>query len=415
MANIILKESLSIEDKVILMQEDARFDVADAEVPGPRGKQFETGMPDLSLFQDIRSRKAPPAVPKVFLAGTCVFNCAYCSCRASHERERYCLAPRELAELAVQQAREKTQGVFISSAIYKNANYTEELIIETLRIIRKELYYEGYVHAKIMPGTDPLLIEQVGRYADRLSVNIEVASSQGYHRVAKQKNKENILTPMKQIRDLIQSYQQSGTLWRPKFATSQTTQLMAGSTEETDRRIMVLSHALYQKYKMKRVYYTAFQYQNPAKGYEELPLTSTPVWRVRRLYQADRLMELYGYTPDEITPEEAPDLQEELDPKIGWALRNLHLFPMEVNKAEYEQLLRIPGIGIVYAKKIIRARKYCILTHEILKEMGVSLKRSKYFITCNGKYAGDGGIDNPRQLYRILSEKSPEKETERLS
>lgn len=396
--------SLSIEEKMALMQEDARYDVADPQLSYGLEQPEQEVLPDPSMFGDIHSGKTPPKVPKVFLSNQCTFNCAYCGCRASRDtNSRYCNTPREMAELSLRTAKSNGHGVFITSAIYKNANYTQELIIETLRILRKELLYDGYVHAKVMPGTDPALIAKAGQYADRLSVNIEVARNIGYERVAKQKNKENILTPMQQISDLVRNARQYKSYSNPVKARSQTTQLMAGSTEESDRTIMNLSGALYKKYGLSRVYYTAFHYEDPAKGYD-IPFTTTPVWRVRRLYQADRLMQLYGFSYDEVTPEEAPDLTEELDPKISWALRNIHLFPIEVNTADYEQLLRIPGIGLTYAQKIIRARRYGTVTHQSLRKIGVALKKSSYFLTCNGRYEGGSLITQPELLRQMFSE-----------
>lgn len=397
---------LSLQDKLIQMQEDAMYDVADAQLSYGSDQSEQDVIPDPSMFADIHSKQTPPKVPKVFLSNQCSFNCAYCGCRASRDTNtRYCNSPREMAELSLKQAKDNGHGIFITSAIYKNANYTEELIIETLRILRKELFYDGYIHAKIMPGTDPILIEKAGQYANRLSVNIEVARNVGYERVAKQKNKENILVPMQQISNLVRNAKQYKSFGNPVLAKSQTTQLMAGSTEESDRTIMTLSTALYKKYNLSRVYYTAFHYENPAKGYE-LPFTSTPLWRVRRLYQADRLMQLYGFTSDEVTPEEAPNLTEDMDPKISWAIRNIHLFPIEVNTADYELLLRIPGIGLTYAQKIIRARRYGTITHQTLRKLGVALKKSSYFLTCNGKYEGSTLISRPDLLRQMFSEKA---------
>lgn len=404
MIQIFQENKMTPADKLIRMQMDARYDVADPELSFDTTKSEDDYIPDPSIFHNIHSKQAPPKVPKVFLSNHCSFNCAYCGCRASRETSRYCNNPREMAELAINQAKDNGHGVFITSAIYKNADYTEELIIETLRIMREELYYNGYIHAKIMPGTDPLLIEMAGRYANRLSVNIEVAKNVGYEKIAKQKNKENILTPMQQISNLVQFSRQYKSR-TPILAKSQTTQLMAGSTDETDRTIMTLSKALYKKYKLSRVYYTAFQYRDEAKGYD-LPFVSTPLWRVKRLYQADRLQELYGFSPDEITPEQAPNLMEELDPKLSWAIRNIHLFPIDVNKADYEQLLRIPGIGLTYAQRIIKARRYGAITHQTLRKMGVSLKKSTFFLTCNGKYEGGGVINQPELLCEILKERN---------
>ncbi len=397
MANVILHNAVTPEEKFDLMREDARFDVADVE------SVQNYSIPEAGWFRRIRSPKAPPTVPKVFLSNHCTFNCAYCGCRVSNEQKRrYCNSPRELAELSVQAAKENGHGVFLTSAIYRNADYTEELIVETLRIMRQELFYKGYIHAKVMPGTDPVLIEQAGRYANRLSVNIEVARSEGYEKIAKQKNKANILTPMGQISQLIQAAQTKRHGATAHFATSQTTQLMAGSTQETDRTILQLSKALYRKYQLKRVYYTAFQYEYPANGYDLAPV-STPQWRVYRLYQADRLLQLYGFSPDELTPEEDPNLREDWDPKVRWAIRNLSLFPVEVNTADAEMLLRVPGIGLVSLQKILEARKQCKLTHSVLRQMGVSLKRSVYFITCNGTYLGGNFPDKPESVCSLFA------------
>ncbi len=404
MVYISKDHSLSLQDKLLLMQEDSRYDVADPQLFYNTADSEQECIPDPSMFEDIHARQAPPKVPKLFLSNQCSFNCAYCGCRASRDTySRYCNSPREMAELALSQAKSNGHGIFLTSAIYQNANRTEELIIETLRILRKELFYEGYIHAKVMPGTDPALIEKAGRYANRLSVNIEVAQNCGYERIAKQKNKENILVPMQQISSLIRNSRQYKSYGNPILAKSQTTQLMAGSTQETDRTIMTLSKALYKKFNLSRVYYTAFHYTNPAKGYD-IPYTTTPLWRVKRLYQADRLMQLYDFTPEDITPEDEPSLTPELDPKMSWAIRNIHLFPIEVNTADYEELLRIPGIGLTYAQKIIRARRYGSISHNTLRKIGVALKKSTYFITCNGKYEGGSLITNPELLRQAFRE-----------
>lgn len=383
MSNIIIPKQLTIEEKFNLMNEDGKYEVAsdrDAEQTA------------VFCANDITAPKNPPKVPKIFLSGSCIFNCAYCGCRCSREdKTGYCNTPKELAEMAVLSAKQNGHGIFVSSAIYKNADYTQELLAESVRIMREDIGYKGYIHAKVMPGADPLLIQKTGMYASRLSVNIEVAQSSGYERIAKQKNRSNILTPMRNISEQILT----AKFDQRKFATTQTTQLMAGSTNEDDRTIMTLAEALYNKYRLKRVYYTAFQYRHSAKGYEneDLSYTSTPYWRMARLYQADRLIQLYGFSPDDVTPEVYPNLESDLDPKAAWALRHLDMYPVEVNKADYETLIRIPGIGITYAKKIIQARKHCVITHDVLKKMRVSLKRSKYFITCDGIYQGGNVLD----------------------
>ena len=385
MANLIIKQTMGLTEKINLMQRDALFDVSDGNA---------IYVPDLaSIKNEIKSTSTLPPLPKMMLSNDCIFNCAYCVLRAGRDNnDRYTNSPREMAEMSVKVANASRQGVFISSAVCRNANYTGELILETLKIIRHEHRYTGFIHAKVMPGTDPELIYKTSFYANRMSVNIEVAKSEGYAQIARNKSKEKIIPPMRQICDLIKmgrDYRSANYRHSPFAASSQATQLMAGSTNEKDYEILRLSHALYKKYEMKRVYYTPFHYTWDAKGYNDLPQTATPVWRMKRLYQADRLMEIYGFAPEEIAPESAPNLMYEFDPKAAWAIRNIHLYPVEVNKADYEMLIRIPGIGTTYAKRIIKARKFSIITHDVLKKLGVSLKRSQHFIECNGVFIGE--------------------------
>lgn len=395
MANLILPPSLDGSDKIRLLRDAAADDIADAN---------ELTHDELADLEAIRAPKSPPTVPKLGISNDCIFNCSYCSCRAGLEcRQRYTATPREMAEIAVQAAKSNpTLGVFLTSGICKNADYTEELIVETLRIMRRDLRYTGYIHAKIMPGADPDLIEQAGWLADRLSVNIELPHSDGYSVIAKQKNKTNILTPMeaisRKIRDHTGEFNASGR----RFARSgQTTQMIVGAMKENDRTTMTLSGALYRKYRLRRVYYSPFHL--PRTHFDFFPEKNTPSWRTRRLYQADRLMQLYGFTVEDLLPENAPNLPYDLDPKAAWALRHLDQFPVEVNTADYETLLRVPGIGVTYAKRIIQARRLHTLTHELLRKIGVSLKRSRYFITCNGKYTGGRLLDSP-SLRPVISD-----------
>jgi len=398
MTNIIFSNPITPTDKLKQMQQDAFFDVIDDNNPG---------IPDLSFIKkEIKSKPTPPKVPKMFMSNECIFNCAYCGCRSSLDKPRYTSDPKELAKLSVDEAVKNGHGVFISSGIHKNPDYTEELIIATIKSIRNDFGYKGYVHAKIMPGTSPELIRQAGLYANRIDVNIEVAKSEGYKQIAKHKNKKNILTPMGLIAQYIRAASEEKRLYRhaPFFATSQTTQLMAGSTNETDYEILRLSKALYKKYSLARVYYSPYYCMHQSKGYSDLPQIATPEWRMKRLYQADRLMQLYGFTPEEIAPESESFLSADLDPKAAWALRHMHMFPVEVNIADYENLLRIPGIGTTYAKRIVKARRYCKITHDVLKQLGVSLKRSTHFLTCNGKFQGvqSDGLDTYREILKTM-------------
>jgi len=400
--NYIIKHELSPSDKLNIMYADAFYDVADSE--------REAADIAVASAMQIKAAKAPPKVPKVFLSNNCSFNCAYCGCRCTHDKEKYCFAPKELAQISVDAAKRTGQGIFVTSAVYKNADYTQELIIETVKSIRNDCGYLGYLHAKVMPGADPALIRETGLFANRLSVNIEVARSEGYQMIARQKNKSNILAPMRQISDYIAGARAE----RAKFAASQTTQLMAGSTGEDDRTILTLSSAMYKKYRLKRVYYTPFKYEHPAIGYDNLSAVRTPQWRMRRLYQADRLMELYGFAPEEITPPEYTYLEQDLDPKAAWALRHLDIYPVELNTAGYETLLRIPGIGTTFAKRIIEARKICGLTFETVKRMRVPMDKSGKFFTCGGLYMG-GLTDNVRAMRAALADPAESAGVEQLS
>ncbi|HQM39149.1 MAG TPA: biotin synthase [Clostridia bacterium] len=379
MTGLIFKNEYSYSEKIQQMQNDAIYDI---------GFDSDTQNAGLKAANKILCTNKRMTSHKLFLSNNCVFNCAYCGCRCQKEKDyAYTFTPKELAKLAVEQAKIHKQGIFISSAIYKNADYTQELISKTLKIMRNDLGYKGFIHAKVMPGADPIVIHETGLYANRLSVNIEVAKSSGYEKIAKQKNKNNIINPMTEIYEQIQEHSKNNNI----FATSQTTQLMAGSTNEDDRTIMRLSTALYKKFNLKRIYYTAFTYKEQAKGYEEeqLPIIRVPHWRMVRLYQADRLTQLYGFCFNDVTPESNPFLNEDIDPKAAWALRNMDIFPIEVNKVDFNTLIRVPGIGLVYAKKIIEARRYCKITHNMMRRMKIPMDKCSYFITCNGKFEKD--------------------------
>jgi len=390
MSNIIISKELSAAEKISLMREDATHDIADNDL-------VAIGQ----SISNIKSKPSPPTVPKVFVSNDCSFNCAYCGCRVSKDKRRYTHKAEEIADLALASANDC--GVFITSAICKNPDYTEELIIDTLKVIRQKRRYGGYVHAKIMPGADPLLIKQLGFLADRVSVNIELPHSDGYKILAKQKTRDNILSPMIAVNDFIselnpqkgiKARSETGRVFAP---AGQTTQMMIGAMGETDRTITVLADSLYKKFDLRRVYYSPFD-ASAQGGYK------TPKWRGRRLYQADRLVKLYGMSPDEILPENSPDLDFDIDPKAAYALRNIAMFPVEINAADYETLLRIPGIGIISAKKIIAARKVARLTYDNLKYMHVALSKSKYFITCNGKYYGGAMLENPHLRKKLWAD-----------
>jgi len=402
MTNLIFRQNLSIQETIAQMQESAAFDIGE-------GDRMANGdyAGVIPLISNIKAKAAAPTAPKVFVSNDCVFNCEYCNCRISQDKSRYTNSPKAVADISMKMAKEDNCGVFITSAIYRNADYTEELILETLKEIRYGHGYKGYVHAKIMPGVDPLLIRQVGFLADRVSVNIEFTHSDAYKILAKQKNKNNILSPMAYVRNLHKEInpkrglKERSELGRTFAPAGQTTQMMVGAMNETDRTIAVLAESLYKKYEMKRVYYSPF---GPPYESEKFSNKKTPQWRGRRLYQADRLMAIYGMTAEEILPESAPFLDFDVDPKASYALRNIGMFPVEVNTADYEMLIRVPGIGTTSAQKIVVARKHTKITHDLLKKMRVSLKKSIYFITCNGKYYGGGLLGKDHLRNRLWAD-----------
>ncbi|MCL2708047.1 MAG: putative DNA modification/repair radical SAM protein [Defluviitaleaceae bacterium] len=390
MHGVIIPKSPDRDELYKMMQENASHDVADGEAPAY----------DCGAYARKRTG-SPPKVPKVFVTNNCVFDCQYCGMRRSVEKRcRYVNEPREIAEIAVREANKNGHGVFISSSVFRTPDYTEELIVETLKIIRRVLCYNGYVHAKIMPGADPRLIEQAGWLADRLSVNIELSRSGGYQAIAKEKNKRDILAPMSFICKKINENKQSKNRSAFKaFARSgQTTQVMAGAMGEDDRELITLAEALYKKFALRRVYYSAFCV--PSHKPDCLPVKPTPFWRMRRLYQADRLLQLYGFPASDLFTDESAFLERDIDPKAVWALRNLSIYPVEIQSADYKTLLRVPGLGVESANKIINERKNHRVSHSDLKKMGVWMNRARYFITCCGKYDGifDAGEDDPFHL-----------------
>ena len=318
---------------------------------------------------------------KVLLTNFCIYDCAYCINRQSNDIERAAFAPRELAGITINfYKRNYIEGLFLSSGIIHNEDHTMELILRTLRILRYEYKFNGYIHVKLIPGSDALLIEEVVKLASRVSSNIELPSDASLKLLAPNKTKEKVLQPLKLARDI--------SLERSKKPIGMSTQLIVGASPESDRDILKLSSVLYDKALLKRVYYSAYI---PVNDDKQLPsiINKPPLLREHRLYQADWLIRFYGFEYDEIVTELTPNLDEELDPKTFWALKNMQLFPIEINKASKEELIRIPGIGVRSAYKIIKARRFKRLKLEDLKALRVSIKRAKYFILCDGHFQKD--------------------------
>ncbi len=325
---------------------------------------------------------------KVLFTNYCINDCKYCLCRHSNDVPRASFEPRELADLFINfYRRNYVEGLFLSSGIIKNPDYTAEKLLETVTILRREYFFNGYIHVKCIPGASPELIQALGLLADRMSVNIELPSEKSLSILAPQKDKEKITKPMAQIQNGIAQRKNEIKQFKnvPSFVPAgQSTQMIIGATPDSDYQIIRLSEALYKKYGLKRVFYSAYV---PVGNHPLLPKNiKPPLLREHRLYQADWLIRFYGFKADEILNEENSHLDPLLDPKAYWAINHLELFPVEVNSAPYEILLRVPGIGVYSAKRIVNARREANLTFDDLKKMRVQLKNSVYFITCGGKY-----------------------------
>jgi len=348
---------------------------------------------------------------KVLFTNKCIYDCAYCLNRRSNDIPRAEFTPDELADLTIEfYRRNYIEGLFLSSAIIKNPDYTMELMINVLKLLRQKYRFFGYIHVKVIPGASEQLVQSIGNLADRISVNIELPTEQSLNVLAPQKTKKAIITPMKYIsntRDII-VHERKKSKNIPKFVPAgQTTQMIVGATADSDLQIMKLTQGLYDKFSLKRVYYSAYV---PVGTHPSLPtlLQKPPLLREHRLYQADWLLRFYGFRADEILDEFNPNLSAELDPKCAWAVRNPHLFPVDVNSAPYEMLLRVPGIGVLSAKRIMTARKHTRLTYDNLKKIGVVLKRAKYFIITYGEWKDSNLLQfSPASVTTKLLEKQP--------
>ena len=343
---------------------------------------------------------------KILLSNDCVFDCKYCPNRRGADVPRAQATPEEIAELTMEfYRRNYIEGLFLSSAVYKNPNYTMELLLRTVRLLREVYRFNGYIHLKGIPHADELLTKEAARYADRMSYNLELPSEQSLKLLAPQKTKASVLTPM----GVLQSgREEAAALCRAKtgktehkgrgkfLPAGQTTQMIVGASPETDGKILRLSESLYRKFSLKRVYFSSYV---PVVKDPLLPTVTTGLLREHRLYQADWLLRFYGFDSTEIVGE-GENLATEYDPKCAWALRNMHLFPVEVNRADVETLLRVPGIGAKGAYKIVAARRFAALTFTDLQKMRIVLKRARHFITCNGRFYG---IENEERLRTALA------------
>lgn len=325
---------------------------------------------------------------KVLMSNVCAYDCAYCVNRRSNDTPRASFTPRELADLTMQfYRRNYIEGLFLSSAVVKNPDFTCEQMLRVLTLLREEYRFGGYIHVKAIPGADPRLVEALGLLADRMSVNIELPSQQSLRLLAPQKDRDGILKPMGQISQGIAERKSDLVRYsraRRFVPAGQSTQMIIGATPDTDYQILGLTAGLYKKYALKRVFFSAYM---PVVEGKNLPALGTrpPLLREHRLYQADWLLRFYRFDVNEIIDEKHPNLNPLIDPKCNWALRHPEHFPVEVNRAPYDLLLRVPGIGVRSAGRIVKARKVHSLDFDALKRIGVVLKRAQYFVTCQGR------------------------------
>ncbi len=325
---------------------------------------------------------------KILFTNECIFNCAYCLNNRDSDVPRASFTPEEICSITLEfYRRNYIEGLFLSSGILRSPDYTMELIYQTLYKLRNEYHFNGYIHVKAIPGADPLLVEKTGFLTDRMSINLELPTADSLKHLAPCKSRNTILKPMRQIQNRITDNKQELTVYRkaPRFVPAgQSTQMIIGATSENDYQIMSVAENLYQKFALKRVFYSAFVNVNHNSLLPVLP-GGPPLLREHRLYQADWLLRYYHFEVSELLSEDRPDFNIFLDPKCDWALRHLERFPVEINHASYQTLLRVPGIGYKSAERIVKARRRNRLNFDDLKKIGVVLKRALYFITCSGK------------------------------
>ena len=385
-----LTQGLSVMDKLNILSDAAKYDVA-CTSSGVDRKGDGRGMGNTLAGGICHSFAADGrciSLLKILFTNECIYNCKYCINRVTNDVPRASFTPEEICELTMNfYKRNYIEGLFLSSGILKNPTYTMELMYKAIDMLRNVHHFQGYIHVKAIPGADERIIEKMGMIVDRMSINLELPTAEGLREIAPNKSRKTILKPMRQIQTGIAANKNELTLYRhaPKFVPAgQSTQMVIGATPENDYQIVSVAENLYQKFDLKRVFYSAFMNVNQDK---DLPATleGPPLLREHRLYQADWLMRFYGFRANELLTEDRPNFNTLFDPKCDWALKHLEFFPVEINRADKRILLRVPGIGVKSAERIVMARRHANLTFDDLKKMGVVLKRALYFITCSGR------------------------------
>lgn len=385
---------MELEEKLAVLADAAKYDVS-CSSSGSRRRNTPGGTGNASWAGICHSWAADGrciSLLKILMTNACIYDCEYCVNRRSHDTPRAMLSVEEIVRVTMAfYRRNYIEGLFLSSGIIRSPDYTTELLLQVARTLRERERFNGYIHMKAIPGTDARLLEQLGRYADRMSVNMELPSERSLRLLAPQKSRQAILSPMKFIHDrLTEAEEEKRARRKPALfvPAGQTTQLIVGASGESDRQILRLTEGLYRAVGLKRVYYSAYV---PVMQGAHLPvIAQPPLLRENRLYQADWLIRKYQFTAEELLPETAPDFDLELDPKACWALRHRGLFPVEVNRAPYEMLLRVPGIGVQSAIRIVKLRRYGWLSADSLRRVGLVWKWARHFLTVKGRYYGGG-------------------------
>lgn len=404
-------------EKLTTLAESAKYDVSCSSSgttrknkPGTLGSAHGWGICH-SFTEDGRC----VSLLKIMLTNHCIYDCAYCINRRSNDIKRATFTVNELVELTIEfYRRNYIEGLFLSSGVIKNPDYTMERMVQVVKDLRTIHRYNGYIHMKSIPGSSQELVNEAGLYADRMSVNIEIPTEQNLKLLAPEKDHISVFQPMRFIQQGMLQSAEDRKRYRhaPRFVPAgQSTQMIVGATSETDNQILKLSSALYKRPSMKRVYYSGFI---PVNSYDtRLPaLKQAPLVRENRLYQADWLMRFYGFNANEIVDDSYPNLDLEIDPKLAWALRHPEFFPVDLNKADYALILRVPGIGVKSAKQIVASRRYSRITTSVLKKMGIVLKKAQYFITCNELPIHTVNEVKPEYVRKILTQKKGKKETD---
>ena len=411
---MIIQHNLELGEKLRILADAAKYDVS-CTSSGADRRNDGTGLGNAVSSGICHSFSADGrciSLLKILLTNECVFDCRYCLNRSSNDVLRASFTPEEVCRLTVEfYRRNYIEGLFLSSGIVKSPGYTMELLYQTVRKLRTEFHFQGYIHLKAIPGAPPELIEKAGFFADRMSINLEFPTAESLGRLAPHKSRKTILGPMRQIQLKARENKDELALRQggPRFVPAgQSTQMIIGAAGESDYQILMTAEALYRQFAMKRVFFSAFVNVNMDSALPMVPRAPV-LLREHRLYQADWLLRFYGFEAEELLSPGRPDFNVLLDPKCDWALRHLEQFPVEINRADYHTLLRVPGIGVRSAGKIVRARRYGTLTFEDLKKMRVVLKRAVYFITCGGRMMYRTRLDEDYILRNLLDprEKPP--------